>query len=30
MVVNERGLKALGVKPLARIHHHDGAPAATR
>jgi acetyl-CoA C-acetyltransferase len=21
MVVNERGLKALGVKPLARIHH---------
>ena len=21
MVVNERGLKALGVKPLARVHH---------
>jgi acetyl-CoA C-acetyltransferase len=21
MVVNERGLKTLGVKPLARIHH---------
>ena len=21
MVVNEKGLKALGVKPLARIHH---------
>ncbi len=26
MVVNEKGLKALGVKPMARIHHldHDG------
>ncbi|MEO5671756.1 MAG: acetyl-CoA C-acetyltransferase [Ramlibacter sp.] len=23
LVVNERGLKALGVKPLARIHHMD-------
>src|ERR1700745_3867905 len=21
MVVNERGLKALGIKPMARIHH---------
>jgi len=21
MVVNERGLKSLGVKPMARIHH---------